>query len=93
MERDWILQQGFETLVQQIETRIEYATFSGHPIIDYQLVDIAMRVLMRQGLFATQYEQWHARANTEKRGGISNNSGPQKCASRKTPPSTTPHLA
>ena len=66
MNRDWIIQQGFQTLVQQIEDGIEYATFASHPIPDQDVVNIAMRVLMRQGLFTTQYEEWHARDSNQK---------------------------
>ena len=53
MNRDWIIQQGFQALIQQIEDGIEYATFTSHPIPDQDVVNIAMRVLMRQGHFAT----------------------------------------
>jgi hypothetical protein len=66
MEADWNLQDGWHKLERQIEEGIMYAVFTGYAMHDYDIVDIAVRVIMRTGLFAQEYKEWHGRALPDK---------------------------
>ena len=68
MKIPWALQDGWERPQKQIDDSTIYAIFSGHPIPDSDIVDAAITLIIQTGLFSTQYEQWHERADDKKHG-------------------------
>ena len=67
MKAPWTLQEGWERLQKQIDDGHIYSLFVTHPIQDSDLVDCAITVIGQTGLFTTQYEQWHERADGDKK--------------------------
>ena len=66
MKAPWTLQEGWESLQQQIDDGLVYSIFANATIPDSEIVDIAITVINQTGLFGNQYEQWHERADTAK---------------------------
>ena len=62
MKKDWTLQDGWENLRRQIEEGQLFAQFAQSPMTDQDIVDTALIVIMKTGLFEPQYEQWKAEA-------------------------------
>ena len=59
MKTSWSLQDGYEKLQLHIEDEDIYAMFTGQPISDSEVVDIAISVIGQTGMFGDQYDQWH----------------------------------
>ena len=57
MKQDWSLQDGWHKLERQIEDGMIYAVFAMQPVAESRVVDIAISVLMRTGLFSSAYKQ------------------------------------
>jgi hypothetical protein len=51
MAANWHLSMGFEVLTSRLFCGITFASLSGHPITDQEMVDIGVCVLNRTGLF------------------------------------------
>ena len=58
MEMDWHPNDGIQKLISNIADGIEYAHFARQAIPDAEAIDIGIRVIMRCGLFAHDYELW-----------------------------------
>ncbi len=54
---------GFEVLTSCLFCGITFASLSGHPITDKDMVNIGVRVLNRTGLFPEEYKTWILRGN------------------------------
>ena len=66
MKQQWQPQDGFEKLIRQIEDGVLYAYFSDYPINDKDIVDMAITHILKTGIFANQYAQWHTRPDDQK---------------------------
>ena len=55
MKKEWTLSNGLEVSINQIEDARLYATFTGSPINDVTAVNTAIGLILRTGLFATEY--------------------------------------
>ena len=64
MAADWQPSQGFETLIDHINSNIQYALFSFVAISDDDIVDIIVCVLTRCGLYPEEMKAWHNRDGT-----------------------------
>ena len=63
MKKAWTLQDGWENLRRQMEDGQLYAQFAQSPISEKEVVDIALLVIMKVGLFEQQYEAWKTEPN------------------------------
>ena len=61
IDADWNSNNGVAALVNHINTRLRYATFAGYPITDWETVDMAMRIVLKTGMFREAYATWHAK--------------------------------
>ena len=66
MEADWIFDDGVKTLINQINSVLKFASFTGAPISDHETVDMAIRIVLKTGLFREAYAAWHARQTVDK---------------------------
>ena len=66
MKVSWTLQDGWERLEQQIQDCQLFALFANHAVNNLELVDTTIGVIGQTGLFSTQCEQWHERADNQK---------------------------
>jgi hypothetical protein len=66
MESPWNPGDGFETLITQINEGIIFADIVGYPIKATEVVDMAICVAMRSGIFTMTYKAWHQRQSNEK---------------------------
>ena len=64
MAADWQPSDGFESFIDRINSGIQCALFSFHPIADADVVDIAERVITRCGLYPEEMKRWIARDGT-----------------------------
>ena len=64
MAADWHPSMGFETLTHQVNTGIFYANLCGHNVSDMEVVDIALRVIRKCGLYPEEYKIWASRDGT-----------------------------
>ena len=64
MAADWQPIHGFEALIDRINSGIQFALFSSAPINENDIVDIAVRVLTRCGLYPEEMKAWHNRDGT-----------------------------
>jgi hypothetical protein len=58
MVANWHFSMGFEVLTLRLFCGITFASLSGHPITDKDMVDIGVRVLNHTGLFPKEYKTW-----------------------------------
>ena len=68
MEADWSFDNGVKTLINQINTRLMYATYTRNPMNDQETVNIAMQIVLKSGLFIEAYSTWHAGQPVEQTG-------------------------
>ena len=68
MEADWRFGDGVETLVNQINTGLRYATHTRNSVNDQETVNIAMQIALKSGLFIEAYSTWHAGQPVEQTG-------------------------
>ena len=61
MAADWSPGDGFEALAERINTGMQYAVFSFHPIAERDVVDIAERVVTRCGIYTEEMKIWTQR--------------------------------
>ena len=61
------LQDGWQSLQEQIEEGQLLAALANAAIPDVDAVDIAVTVLMKTGMFEHVYEEWYTRANGTRR--------------------------
>ena len=61
MEADWNFDDGVKTLINQINTGLKYVTFMGNAMGEQETMNIAMRIILKTGLFREAYANWHAR--------------------------------
>ena len=61
MEADWSFDEGVETLINQINTSLRYATYTRNAMGDRETVNFTMRIVLRTGLFREAYATWHQR--------------------------------
>ena len=66
MEADWSFDNGVKTLINQINSGLNFASFTGAPISDNEPVDVALRIILKTGLFREAYASWHARQAVDK---------------------------
>ena len=66
METPWNPGDGFEALITKINEGMIFADIAGYPIEASEVVDVAIRVAMRSGIFAMTYKAWHQRQNNAK---------------------------
>ena len=64
MAANWQPSEGFEALIDRINSGDQYAFFSFAPISNYEVVDIAVCVLTRCGLYPEEMKAWHNRDGT-----------------------------
>ena len=55
MEADWNFDNGVETLINQFNTGLKYATFTGNAIGKQETIGIAMMIVLKAGLFRWAY--------------------------------------
>ena len=60
-EADWSFDEGVETLINQINTSLRYATYTRNPMSDRETVDTAMRIVSKIGLFREAHASWYQR--------------------------------
>ena len=65
MKALWALQDGWLLLQKQIDDGIMYSLFAQCPIPNNDILDIAMQVILKTGVFALKYGEWHARSEQE----------------------------
>jgi hypothetical protein len=63
MAANWHLSIWFEVLTSHLFSGITFASLSGHPITDNDMVNIGVRVLNRMGLFSKEYKTWILHGN------------------------------
>ncbi len=56
MLTNWHPNDGFNALIAQIHEGVLYASFANQPLEDHDIVDIAMQIAMRSGMFANTYK-------------------------------------
>ena len=61
MKDPWTFQDGWLILQKRIDGRIVYALFVQHAISDKDVVDMTMHVILKTGLFALEYGEWHTK--------------------------------
>eukprot|EP00957_Ditylum_brightwellii_P119727 9135061-Ditylum_brightwellii.AAC.2 len=66
METPWNPGNGFESLIIKINKGIIFADIAGYPIETSKVVDVAIRVAMRSGIFTTTYKAWHQQQADQK---------------------------
>ena len=52
MLRDWHPNEGFDTLINQIQAGVLFASYAEHDLNDKDTVDIATQVAMKSGIFS-----------------------------------------
>ena len=67
MKAPWSLQDDWIALKNQMEEGVIYGQLSGVPVPDYQVVNIAIRLILDTGLFEVEYGQWIARPENRKK--------------------------
>ena len=65
MEADWSFNECVETLINQTNTSLRYATYIRNAMGDCETVDCAMRIVLKTGLFREAYATWHQRILAE----------------------------
>ena len=63
MLTDWHPNDGFETLVKQIQDGVLFAIYANKPFQDDEVVDMATQVAMKSGMFGECYKMWHRSDN------------------------------
>ncbi len=63
MAANWLPLMGFEVLTLCLFCGIAFASLSGCPITDKDMVDIGVRVLNCTGLFPKEYKTWFLHGN------------------------------
>ena len=66
MKAEWHPREGFEVLKQRIKDGMMYAAFANKPICPDDALSMMMVVITRARLFATQYQERHAKNINEK---------------------------
>ena len=66
MKKEWTFAKGLEVLINKNEGARLYATFTGSPIDNVTAADTAVGLILRTGLFATEYTEWTARDAAQK---------------------------
>ena len=66
MEADWNFNNNVEALINQLDTGLKYTTFIRYPVTNPETVDIAMRIVLKTGLFREAYSTWHAKSLVER---------------------------
>ena len=61
MKTPWTLQDGWLILQKRINDGTSYALFTQYPILDNNVVDMTLQVILKTGLFAQEYGEWHVR--------------------------------
>ena len=59
METTWNPGDGLEALITNNNEGIIFADIAGHPIEASEIVDMAVQVAMRLGIFAMTYKTWY----------------------------------
>ena len=55
IETNWSFEDGVETLINQINTGLRYATYTRNPMNNQETVNIAIRIVLRTGLSREAY--------------------------------------
>ena len=64
MKAPWTLQDGWLVLQKRIDNGTTYALFTQRPTPDNDVVDMTLQVILKIGLFAQEYGEWHAKEDT-----------------------------
>jgi hypothetical protein len=67
MAADWHPGNNFDALTLRLFTSTAYANATGYPIVDWDIVNIGIRIIKQCGLYAEEYKSWIARATTTPR--------------------------
>ena len=64
-EHEWnrtgVFEDGVETLINQINNRLRYATYTQNHMSGRETVDIAIQIILRTGIFREDCANWHQR--------------------------------
>ena len=88
MKAPWSLQDNWIAFKNQMEEGVIYGQYSGAPVPDYQVVDIAIRLILDTGLFEVEYGQWIARPENRKKWSHMKEFWPSKMEIKRTTMST-----
>ena len=66
MKTPWTLQDGWLILQKRINNCIIYTLFVQHGISDKYVVDMAIQVILKIGIFALEYGEWHAKPDNQR---------------------------
>jgi hypothetical protein len=63
MAADWHPSIGFEVLILLLFCGVTFASLSGHPMTDKDIIDIGVHVLNCMGVFPPKYKMWILHGN------------------------------
>jgi len=83
MKAPWTLQDGWLILQKRIDNGIIYALFAQHVIADKDVVNMTMQVILKTGIFALEYGEWHTKPKAQRTWGTLKAFMKEKCKLKK----------